>query len=144
MRPPSGAGGMTLERRCDWAKETDRRMSRAKRPALWLTHVCYDSFRANYYTPEITKVKFDWTMPLKVHWTIPETIHWTSDNPLETNAEKWRSVGNCHWSPLEHATWNPQWCLRSISGVRYFAPYSTNLLVDPAGIYYIILYYIVL
>ena len=45
------------------------------------------TFRANYYTPEITKVKCHRKMPLKVHWTIPVNIHWKSDNPLEHTAE---------------------------------------------------------
>ena len=42
---------------------------------------------AKYYTPEITEVKFNWNMSLKVHWTIPVNIHWTSDNPLENATE---------------------------------------------------------
>ena len=68
--------------------------------------------QGNKKTPEITKVKFRWSMPLKIHWTIPVKstwtipvkfrwnmppdidsmlpvkIHWTSGNPLEHTAEK--------------------------------------------------------
>ena len=36
------------------------------------------------YTPEITKVKMCWKIPLKVHWGIPVKIHWASDNPVES------------------------------------------------------------
>ena len=36
--------------------------------------------RAKDYTPEITKVKTCWKMPLK--------IHWTCDNPAEDPTEK--------------------------------------------------------
>ena len=39
-------------------------------------------------TPEISKVKFHWKMPLKIHWTIPVKIHWKSDNPLENTTDK--------------------------------------------------------
>ena len=38
--------------------------------------------RGKYYTPEITKVKSHWKVPLNIHWTIPVQIHWTSDDPL--------------------------------------------------------------
>ena len=41
-----------------------------------------------YYTPEISKVKIHWKMPLQVHWTIPVRIHWTSDNPFEHTNDK--------------------------------------------------------
>ena len=39
--------------------------------------------RANYYTPEITKVKFHWKLQLTIFWTTPVKIHWKHDNPLE-------------------------------------------------------------
>ena len=45
------------------------------------------SFRANYYTPEITKVKLRWKMPPKLHWTVQVEIHWTGDNPLDDTTE---------------------------------------------------------
>ena len=35
------------------------------------------SFGAKYCTPEVTKVKCHWKMPLKVHWKMPLEIHWT-------------------------------------------------------------------
>ena len=31
--------------------------------------------RAKDYTPETTKVKFHWKVPLKVHWKFPVKIH---------------------------------------------------------------------
>ena len=34
IRPPSGARGMAFEKCYDWAKESNRRMSLAKRPVL--------------------------------------------------------------------------------------------------------------
>ena len=35
------------------------------------------------YTPNLTKMKMCWKMPLKLIWKVPAEIHWTSDNPLE-------------------------------------------------------------
>ena len=55
---------------------------------------------ARYYTPEITKVKFRWNMPLKIQWAIPVQIHRVSDNPLGNNTDV-----TCE-NPLEHATDN--------------------------------------
>ena len=37
-------------------------------------------------------------MPLETHWTIPVKSHWESVNPLEHTADKWNSVGKCHWT----------------------------------------------
>ena len=39
-------------------------------------------------TPELTKVKFYWNMPLNIHGKFPVTIHWESYNSLENTAEK--------------------------------------------------------
>ena len=73
------------------------------------------SVGANYYTPEITKVKLHWKIPLNIHWesdnplgsfpvnsTGEVTILWklplTSENPLENATEH----------PLNNATENPR------------------------------------
>ena len=48
---------------------------------------------AKYYTPEITKVTFDWNIPLNIHWKFPINIHWEGDNPLENAAELRKYVG---------------------------------------------------
>ena len=37
------------------------------------------SLRANDYTLEITKVQFDWTVPVHVHLELPVSIHGKSD-----------------------------------------------------------------
>ena len=39
-------------------------------------------------TPEITKVKLHWKVPVNVHWKFPVEINWKSDNPLENTTEK--------------------------------------------------------
>ena len=54
------------------------------------------TIRANYYTPEITKVNFHWKMPLTIHWGIPVKIHWKSDNPVEHTTDKSNDVRKCH------------------------------------------------
>ena len=46
------------------------------------------TFRATYYTPEITTVKLQRYVPLNMHWTIPVKIRWKSDNPLEYTTDK--------------------------------------------------------
>ena len=51
---------------------------------------------ANDDTPEITKVKLYWKMPLNIRWAFPVKIHTTSDNPLEKAADKRNSAGKCH------------------------------------------------
>ena len=38
---------------------------------------------AKDYTPELTKVKRRWKMPLKISWTVPVKIRRKSDNPFE-------------------------------------------------------------
>ena len=50
-------------------------------------------FGAKYYTPEITRVKFHWKMPLNIHWTFPV-----------------RSTGKVTilWNTTENATENPR------------------------------------
>ena len=48
------------------------------------------------HTPEVTKVKFHWRMPLEVHRTFPATIRWERDNPSEHATDKLNSVGKCH------------------------------------------------
>ena len=50
----------------------------------------------NRFSPEITKVKLRWKMPLKIHWNFPVKIRWESDNPAENTAEQLQFVGKCH------------------------------------------------
>ena len=47
-----------------------------------------EEVRAKYYTPEITKMKFPWEMPLNMHRTTLVTINWNSDIPLEHTADR--------------------------------------------------------
>ena len=70
------------------------------------------SFRAEYYTPEVAKVKFRWRTPLEIHWKIPVIVHWKvtilwkippkCEIPLENTAD----------NPLVNATEHPRRLLR--------------------------------
>ena len=46
------------------------------------------SFRGEYYTPEVTQMKFHWNMLLNIHLTFPLNIHLASDNPCENTTDK--------------------------------------------------------
>ena len=39
-------------------------------------------------TPEITKVKFQWKVPVNVHWNFLVKIHWKSVNTLKNTTDK--------------------------------------------------------
>ena len=67
---------------------------------------------ANYYTPEITNVKFLLKMPLTIHWSIPMKIHWTSDNSLDIPLKSELPFEHVTESPWENATENPGSVLR--------------------------------
>ena len=110
-------------------------------------------FGAEDYTPEITKVKCHWKMPLIIHREIPETIHWTSDNPFGNTTDKLNSIGNVklplniHWNmPLKvHDVfrgvdfWRAN--ILSLDGVPGLAQ---RTLPYYARIYYTISYYTIL
>ena len=78
-------------------------------------------FGAKYYTPELTKVKFHWKVPMNIHWQFPVkstgkvTILWKmpleSEHPLENTTDN-------HWNmPLKSKIISEV----SISGVQSFA-----------------------
>ena len=47
-----------------------------------------EELRAKDHTPEITKIKLRWKMPLKCHSNCPMEIHLKSGNPLENTTEQ--------------------------------------------------------
>ena len=98
--------------------------SRPACAARWAARLCLKPVLGSEqnYTPDVTKVRFHWKMPLKIHWICPVQIHWESDNPLEHTTDKWNCVGKWHWKFIGKCHWKSTMISEVLmSGVQYFA-----------------------
>ena len=82
------------------ASDGGRRVTGARRARRSTRRRAAPCFGATCYTPEITKVKFHWKMPVKVHWQFPATS--TGQVTI-----LWKMPRNIEMM-LENATENPR------------------------------------